>query len=111
MVPSGACALAAPKFMLHWPRPGWLNSQRPAIAVGGAVGCGAAVLGADGVLDPVKLQPAHSPSASSATIGADTRGAGRMSLMRCGYFIVGMTNSAPSLVPEGQRAVTVLVLV
>jgi hypothetical protein len=27
------------------------------------------------------------------------------------YFMVGMTNSAPSLVPEGQRAVTVLVLV
>ena len=27
------------------------------------------------------------------------------------YFIVGMMNSAPSLVPEGQRAVTVLVLV
>ena len=27
------------------------------------------------------------------------------------YFIVGMTNSAPSLMPEGQRAVTVLVLV
>jgi plasmid stabilization system protein ParE len=27
------------------------------------------------------------------------------------YRIVGMTNSAPSLVPDGQRAVTVLVLV
>jgi len=27
------------------------------------------------------------------------------------YFIVGMTNSAPSLTPDGQRAVTVLVLV
>ena len=27
------------------------------------------------------------------------------------HFIVGMTNSAPSLVPEGQREVTVLVLV
>jgi hypothetical protein len=27
------------------------------------------------------------------------------------HFIVGMTNSAPSLTPEGQRAVTVLVLV
>ena len=30
---------------------------------------------------------------------------------RVSHFIVGMTNSAPSLVPEGQRAVTVLVLV
>jgi hypothetical protein len=27
------------------------------------------------------------------------------------HFIVGMTNSAPSLMPEGQREVTVLVLV
>ena len=27
------------------------------------------------------------------------------------YFIVGMTNSAPSLTPDGQREVTVLVLV
>jgi len=27
------------------------------------------------------------------------------------YFIVGMTNSAPSLTPLGQREVTVLVLV
>src|SRR5262249_38814312 len=27
------------------------------------------------------------------------------------YFIVGITNSAPSLMPEGQRAVSVLVLV
>ena len=27
------------------------------------------------------------------------------------YFIVGMTNSAPSLMPDGQRCVTVLVLV
>ena len=28
-----------------------------------------------------------------------------------GYFIVGMANSAPSLTPDGQREVTVLVLV
>ena len=28
-----------------------------------------------------------------------------------GYFIVGMLNSAPSLMPEGQRSVTVLTLV
>ena len=27
------------------------------------------------------------------------------------YFIVGMTNSAPSLMPDGQRLVTVLVRV
>ena len=111
MVPSGAWALAAPKFMLHWPRPGWLNNQLPAIAAGGAVGCGVAVLVADSVFDPVKLQPEHRPSASSATLSADTRDTGRVSLMPCVYFIVGMTNSAPSLVPDGQRAVTVLVLV
>src|SRR3989442_4911239 len=29
----------------------------------------------------------------------------------CAHFIVGMTHSAPSLMPEGQREVTVLVLV
>jgi hypothetical protein len=28
-----------------------------------------------------------------------------------GYFIVGMLNSAPSLMPDGQRSVTVLTLV
>src|SRR5262245_37483090 len=111
MVPSGACALAAPKFMLHW-RPAELNRQRPAIAVGGAIGCGVAAPGPDaGVSEPVKLQPVHRPSASSATVSADTRDTGRMCLMPCGYFMVGMTNSAPSLVPDGQRAVTVLVLV
>lgn len=32
-------------------------------------------------------------------------------LHRVAHFMVGMTNSAPSLVPEGQRAVTVFVLV
>jgi hypothetical protein len=31
--------------------------------------------------------------------------------MRSDYFIIGMTNSAPSLAPDGQREVTVLVLV
>jgi hypothetical protein len=31
--------------------------------------------------------------------------------VRLSYFIVGMTNSAPSLTPEGQREVTVLVFV
>ena len=30
---------------------------------------------------------------------------------RAGHFIVGMTNSAPSLMPDGQRSVTVFVLV
>ena len=32
-------------------------------------------------------------------------------LLRRDQFIVGMENSAPSLTPDGQRAVTVLVLV
>ena len=31
--------------------------------------------------------------------------------MRDGYSITGIVNSPPSLMPEGQRAVTVLVLV
>jgi hypothetical protein len=81
------------------------------MAVGGADGCDIAALGPDDVSEPVKLQPAHTASATSATIGTDTRDTGRINLMCCNYFIVGMTNSAPSLVPEGQRAVTVLVLV
>ena len=29
----------------------------------------------------------------------------------CPYFMVGITNSAPDLMPDGQREVTVLVLV
>jgi len=110
MVPSGACAFAAPKVMLHW-RPAELNRQRPAIAAGGAIGCDVTVVGDDGESEPVKLQPLHRPSASSAAVSADTRDTGRICLMPCGYFMVGMTNSAPSLVPDGQRAVTVLVLV
>jgi protein-tyrosine-phosphatase len=36
---------------------------------------------------------------------------GSLSRVRAAYFIVGMTNSAPSLMPLGQREVTVLVLV
>src|SRR4051812_38159403 len=107
MVPSAAPAAADPNVMEHWPRPGEFNSQRPArsIAAAGCVTSGA-------VLDPGKLNPVAQPaSAGSARIRADARRAGRMSCMRSGYFIVGMTNSAPSLVPDGQRAVTVLVLV
>jgi hypothetical protein len=37
--------------------------------------------------------------------------AGEAILSAATYFIVGMTNSAPSLTPLGQRDVTVLVLV
>jgi hypothetical protein len=36
---------------------------------------------------------------------------GELHLSRRDQFIVGIENSAPSLTPEGQRAVTVLVLV
>ena len=36
---------------------------------------------------------------------------GRANWEPSGQFIVGMTNSAPSLMPDGQREVTVLVLV
>jgi hypothetical protein len=50
-------------------------------------------------------------SASAVSRNIEVRNAGRRCFMRCDYFIVGMTNSAPSLVPDGQRAVTVLVLV
>jgi hypothetical protein len=36
---------------------------------------------------------------------------GETEVYRPGHFIVGIVNSAPSLVPDGQREVTVLVLV
>jgi hypothetical protein len=45
-----------------------------------------------------RAQPEAAPS-NSGSPGYDSQ------------FIVGMTNSAPSLMPEGQREVTVLVLV
>ncbi len=41
---------------------------------------------------------------------ANNAHAGRLRL-RMAYFMVGMTNSDPPLMPLGQRAVTVLVLV
>src|SRR6476619_953775 len=109
MVPSAAAGLLAPNVMLHWPRLGELSCQRPARLTGGAPACGCAVVAGD-ELDPGQSMPLQPVSASSTRIGADARNAGRGSCMRCGYFIVGMTNSAPSLVPDGQRAVTVLVL-
>ncbi|ANL32882.1 hypothetical protein AMC79_CH00777 [Rhizobium phaseoli] len=49
-------------------------------------------------------------SSRSNKTGAE-RPPNRRSIDRADHFIVGMTNSAPLLMPEGQRAVTVLVLV
>src|SRR4051794_30623388 len=99
MVPSLAEALAAPNVMLHWPRLGELNSQRPAIAVGGAEGCEESPAGL--VLDPAPPTPSvlQAASARLPSRKIDARNAGPRSCMRCNYFIVGMTNSAPSLVP------------
>ena len=84
---------------------------------GGAAG---AAVTSGGGLDPVKstppmpLQPASATSVRITT-GARSAGEGTASFLSisssANYFIVGMTNSAPSLVPDGQRAVTVLVLV
>ena len=48
------------------------------------------------------LTPARAPAAEGEDAQAKKRPA---------QFIVGMTNSAPSLMPDGQREVTVLVLV
>jgi hypothetical protein len=50
------------------------------------------------------------PPAQPASISARARHAAPR-IARLRYFIVGMTNSAPSFVPVGQRDVTVLVLV
>jgi len=53
-------------------------------------------------------QPARTSAATMAAVQVI-----RMACIGMGlnHFIVGITNSAPSLVPEGQRAVTVFVLV
>ena len=59
---------------------------------GGAYRCGAAV------------------SKTANKTGA-TRPPNCKSIDRADHFIVGMTNSAPLLMPDGQRAVTVLVFV
>jgi hypothetical protein len=49
----------------------------------------------------------HGSNVDSVMAGAR----GSRSRRRAHHFIVGMTNSAPSFTPEGQREVTVLVLV
>jgi hypothetical protein len=59
------------------------------------------------------------PLARKGSLGTLSPQAGRGESIRAAiyiacparHFIVGMTNSAPSLTPEGQREVTVLVLV
>ena len=111
--PSGAIVPSAPvgspaNVMWHWPRPGELSSQRPAmLTVGGGAVCGAALS------DPGSAQSAQAAAAAGQRqlpSTGDDGGDGRC--VACvGHFMVGMTNSAPSLVPDGQRAVTVLVLV
>ena len=50
------------------------------------------------------LSQTHPPQAAA-------RGGGGADIRIVVQFIVGMTNSAPSLTPDGQREVTVLVLV
>jgi hypothetical protein len=58
--------------------------------------------------------PGTSPGMTGFSITADSIGRTLSQTLRrsCGVqFIVGIENSAPSLTPEGQRAVTVLVLV
>jgi hypothetical protein len=53
---------------------------------------------------PKILTPKNQNRRKSAALSSKWR------TKRC-YFIVGMTNSAPSFMPEGQRAVTVFALV
>ena len=59
-------------------------------------------------LEPVVLD--YCVGLASQPYSCRSAGAATRTALTC-YRIVGMTNSAPSLVPEGQREVTVLVLV
>src|ERR1044071_9809872 len=118
MVPSAAVALAEPKVMLHWPRPGELNSQRPAIGVGGALGCENTPELAPGVVPrPSVLQPA-SESAATRKIDArnasvaDRKFARVLSLLRSELpnlsdtskpmILVSLLNPKFAMVPAGQ---------
>ncbi|GLQ81597.1 hypothetical protein GCM10007881_51180 [Mesorhizobium huakuii] len=55
------------------------------------------------------MQPGPSMSDMLPRAAAEGGGVSKKTVKR--QFIVGMTNSAPSLMPDGQREVTVLVLV
>ena len=75
-------------------------------------GCTANTLSVTGaetsMLPPVTLSVfAVQPESSTASAAVRMTGASPIPA----HFIVGITNSAPSLVPVGQRDVTVLVLV
>ena len=63
----------------------------------------------------VTVSPLERPPRCQCERASGAEGAASRTCIRLAdaarHFIVGMTNSAPSLVPEGQRAVTVLVLV
>src|SRR5262245_43932388 len=64
---------------------------------------------------PLSQQTRACPSSvlwiSRSRINSAGKGSRRARLVSAPYFIVGMTNSAPSLMPDGQREVTVFVLV
>src|SRR5581483_449800 len=119
MVPSAASGAADPNVMMHWPRPGEAKVQRPAMLRDGAFRSTPPVRLVRSATPFSPLQAASAPHiriapTASGPAGFEFDGL-RSRLIRSArrrrHFMVGMTNSAPSLVPDGQRAVTVLVLV
>ena len=108
IVPSTALGRAAPNVMWHCPRPGELSSQRPAMLSASRSACRRRRADASEVEAAERAAAAGERRAAQRSGHARAHGNVTHALP---HFIVGMTNSAPSLVPEGQRAVTVLVLV
>jgi hypothetical protein len=131
---------ALPKFIKHPAAPTWLSLQRPPSSIGGGGGGGggggAAAVSGWGWLPVHPGSAANRTRTIAALIAAPQpfrhgfcelviplskaeityqkvpqRRRREPTAYSVPYFMVGMTNSAPCLMPDGQRAVTVLVLV
>src|SRR5690606_36781978 len=123
-----ACPVAAPIIVVEMPSPSTAASRPPSSPATSAAG-----LWLDLIIDPDKRIAIHDRPAQGdgmftqivrathddraagfaarswwCTLGTLARGKG---LPRLRHFIVGITNSAPSLAPDGQREVTVFVFV
>lgn len=128
---------AFPKVMKQPPAPAWLSFQRPPRSTGGGDGGGggggAAAVSGGGWLDAHPGSTANTATIRAAFIAPRPFRHGFLKLviafskaeiayqnvprrpptvrLSVHYFMVGMTNSVPSLMPDGQRAVTVFVFV
>ena len=114
---------ASPNFMKQAPAPVSVNLQRPARSTGGGGGgggCGGGAAATSGSGGALLAQPTSAVKTSNTVAAFAARALHRRicvkpiirgSNQNNLHFIVGMTNSAPSFAPDGQRAVTVLVLV